>query len=581
MESPNGIPVPLSLWAAVLLGLGLVQAVAGVLRHRCAVFNWLSAAYRTVQVTVRHAGHLGATLPKRLASGEVINVGTSDVSQIGNAIDVTARGVGAVVAIITVAVILLNASLPLGLIVVLGVPVLMTIVGILIRPLHRRQHEYRSATAELTTRAADIVTGLRVLRGIGGEATFSNRYRAESQRVRAAGVRVARVESLLEALQVLLPGVFVALVTWLGARFAVAGEINLGQLLAFYGYAVFLLFPLRTLTEVADKITRGHVAARRVVRILAMQPELTDPVTPAPTPDPEHANLVDPESGVIIRPGRLTAVAAAKPEDAVTIADRLGRYVDGPARLDGVLLADLDRATVRQLVLVADNDARLFSGRLRDELSGGRTVAIERLREALHAASAEDVIEASARGPRHPRRGAGSGVLRRPAAAAAADPGAGVGLAGVGAGGADQRGRRAHRGAHRQPALGSARRTYDGRLQHEPSDPRPGRPRHLCRIGSGRGRGHPPPTTRHLARLRRPTRTSERGSGAAAPGRGGRSGTATLLSMTSGSGRREGVAFSAARPSEPGSNERADHPASGLDEAGTAVRAHAHASAPA
>ncbi len=384
----------LVLWSAALLGLGLLQAAAGIMRHRCAVYNWLSAAYRTIQVTVRHAGHLGATLPKRLASGEVINVGTSDVSHIGNAIDVTARGVGAVVAIITVAVILLNASLPLGLVVVLGVPVLITIVGLLIRPLHRRQQEYRSATAALTTRAADIVTGLRVLRGIGGEATFSSRYRAESQRVRAAGVRVARVESLLEALQVLLPGVFVALVTWLAARFAVAGDINLFQLLAFYGYAVFLLFPLRTLTEVADKITRGHVAARRVVRILALQPELTDPVTPAPTPDPAKSNLVDPESGVIIRPGRLTALAAAKPDDAVIIADRLGRYVDGPARLDGVLLADLDRETVRQLVFVADNDARLFSGRLRDELSRGRTIELERLREALHTASADDVIEA-------------------------------------------------------------------------------------------------------------------------------------------------------------------------------------------
>jgi ABC-type multidrug transport system fused ATPase/permease subunit len=174
----------------------------------------------------------------------------------------------------------------------------------------------------------------------------------------------------------------------------VAGEINLGQLLAFYGYAVFLLFPLRTLTEVADKITRGHVAASRVVRILALQPELADPTAPVPAPDPAKANLVDPESGVIIRPGRLTAVAAARPEDAVTIADRLGRYIDGQARLDGVLLADLDRATVRQLVLVADNDARIFSGRLRDELSGDRTVENERLREALHTASAIDIIEA-------------------------------------------------------------------------------------------------------------------------------------------------------------------------------------------
>ena len=77
--------------------LGVIQAVAGILRHRCAVFNWLSAAYRTVQVTVRQAGRLGATLPKRLATGEVVSIGTSDISHIGNAIDITARGTGAVV----------------------------------------------------------------------------------------------------------------------------------------------------------------------------------------------------------------------------------------------------------------------------------------------------------------------------------------------------------------------------------------------------------------------------------------------------------------------------------------------------
>ena len=384
----------LALWAGALLGLGVLQAAAGIMRHRCAVFNWLSAAYRTVQVTVRQAGRLGATLPKRMATGEVLSVGTNDVSHIGHAIDVTARGAGAVVAIATVAVILLRASLPLGLVVVLGVPVLLTIVGILIRPLHRRQQAYRSQTAALTTRAADIVTGLRVLRGIGGEATFARRYRAESQRVRAAGVRVARVESLLEALQILLPGLFVAMVTWLGARFAVAGAINVGQLIAFYGYAVFLLFPLRTLTEVADKITRGHVAARRVVAILSLDPELTDPAVPTKTPDPFAANLVDPLSGVIIRPRRFTAIAAARPEDAVTVADRLGRYVDGPSRLDGVPLSELDRNTVRSLILVADNEARLLSGPLRDELTRGRTMQRERLREALHAASAEDIVEA-------------------------------------------------------------------------------------------------------------------------------------------------------------------------------------------
>jgi ABC-type multidrug transport system fused ATPase/permease subunit len=277
---------------------------------------------------------------------------------------------------------------------VLGVPVLAVVVALLLKPLHNRQHAYRTETGKLTGRASDIVVGLRVLRGIGGESTFSTRYRAESQRVRAAGVRVARVESLLDAAQILLPGLFVAMVTWLGARFAVAGSITVGQLIAFYGYAVFLLFPLRTLIEFADKLTRGHVAARRVVRVLSLQPDLADPLVPAPTPDPLRVNLTDPDSAVVIRPGRFTAIAAAKPEDGVAIADRLGRYVDSAARLDGVLLSDLSRTTVRDLVMVADNEARLFSGRLRDELTGARALANERVLSALRSASAVDIVEA-------------------------------------------------------------------------------------------------------------------------------------------------------------------------------------------
>src|SRR5205085_348056 len=105
------------------------------------------------------------------------SIGTADIKHIGDILDITSRGTGSVVGIVVVAVLLLNSSVPLGLVVVLGVPVLMGIVALLIRPLHRRQQAYRDKQAALTTRAADIVAGLRVLRGAGGEAAFAARYR--------------------------------------------------------------------------------------------------------------------------------------------------------------------------------------------------------------------------------------------------------------------------------------------------------------------------------------------------------------------------------------------------------------------
>ncbi len=383
----------LLLWSGALLVLGALQAAAGILRHRAAVYNWLGAAYRTVQLTVRQTGRLGATLPKRLATGEVVSIGTSDIHHLGDVLDITARAVGSAVGVVVVTVLLLHASVPLGLVVVLGVPVLMGIVTLLIRPLHRRQQAYRDQQAGLTTRATDIVAGLRVLRGVGGESAFAARYTVESQKLRTAGVRSARVESYLEAAQVLLPGAVVTVVTWLGARFALDGRITAGQLVAFYGYAVFLVSPLRQLIEAVDKFIRGHVSARRVVRLLQLDPELPDPPVEARRPYPA-GDLVDPESGLTVHGGRLTALAAASPEEAVAVADRLGRYRDGAATLDGVPLRDLTRDTVRELVLVADNDARLFAGPLRETLDGtGRRTDAD-IREALAVASAEDVLTA-------------------------------------------------------------------------------------------------------------------------------------------------------------------------------------------
>jgi ABC-type multidrug transport system fused ATPase/permease subunit len=406
-------------WGTVLLGLGLVQAAAGIIRHRVAVYNWLAGAYRTIQLTVAQANRLGATLPKRLATGEVVSIGTADIGHIGNALDVTARGAGAVAAIITIAAILFSASVPLGLVVIVGVPLLMALVGGLIRPLHHRQQAYRDQQGTLTSRAGDIVNGLRVLRGVGGEATFAARYRTESQSLRSAGVRVARVESVLEAAQVLVPGAFVVLVVWLGARFALRGEMTPGQVVSFYGYASFLIFPLRTITETIDKLTRGHVAARRVVAMLALRRDLDEPAQPASLPDGE-GDLVDVESGVVVRPGRLTAIAADIPEDAAAIADRLGRYVDGDVTLSGVPLRELPLSTVRERILVADNDGRLFSGPLRAELLGPGAAGIRSEERSDDAGWRRLPGATSERSERNQRGPDGDGGDERIAAALAA-----------------------------------------------------------------------------------------------------------------------------------------------------------------
>jgi ABC-type multidrug transport system fused ATPase/permease subunit len=378
--------------SALILATGLVSAAAGILRHRTAVVNWLTASYRVQQLLVRQAARLGGSLPRRVPTGEVAAVGSHDAERIGSAMDIVARLSGALVSFVIVAVLLLRASTTLGLLVVAGVPLLTAGVGPLLRPLHRRRTRHRELVGDLTTVGADTVSGLRVLRGIGGEDVFSSRYAAASQEVRAAGLAAGRVQSLLDAAEVALPGVFVVTVTWLGARLAVAGQVGVGELIAFYGYAAFLVLPVRTVTEAADKFTRALVGARRAVEVLALKPELASGSAPEP---PAGSALVDGASGLVVEPGQLTAVVAGDPEEAAAIADRLGRFADGDGvRLGGVALRDLPLEVVRRRVLVSEHDPRLFTGRLGDELDPTGTAPAERVLAAVGTASASDVLEA-------------------------------------------------------------------------------------------------------------------------------------------------------------------------------------------
>ena len=385
----------LAEWTLILLGLGATQAVAGVMRHRFAVSNWLQASFRMAQVVAHHAARAGPAIRSRLSTGEVVATVSNDAMRAGGAFDISARLAGAIVSYIVVAFILLSASVTLGLVVLLGVPALVLLMGTVIKPLQARQAEQREEVGKLTALGADTAAGLRVLRGIGGEQAFFERYRKRSQEVRQAGVRVALPQSTLDAAQVFIPGLFVVLVTWLGARFALSGKIGPGDLVAFYGYAAFLVLPLRTAAEAVDKITRSVVGAKRMLAVLGVDRDIAEPESPVAEPPP-GVPLVDPRSGLVVEPGQLIGLVSSTPTEAAAIADRLGRFgEDDGVALGDVPLAALPTETVRRRIVVSEADPVLFSGTLRSELDPwGRVDGDdEQLHAAIAVANAEDVVE--------------------------------------------------------------------------------------------------------------------------------------------------------------------------------------------
>jgi len=405
-------------WGGVLSGLVVLAAGVGTLRHRAAVSCWLQAMYRVTQHVSRHLRRAGTSVTREVPTGEVVSTVASDADRIGGALDVLPRFAGAVVASAVIAAVLLGTSPTLGLVVLVGVPVCVACIALVVRPLHARQRAQREVAGRLTTLGADTVAGLRVLRGLGGERVFADRYRERSQTVRRAGEDVARVQAVLEGLQVLLPGLLTAVVVWLGARFAVEGRITAGELVAFYGLSAFLVMPLRTGVEALEKWARALVGARKVLAVLRIDPPVLDRRDRVPVGDGTGggpgvtsdgaATLVDPDSGTTLHPGQLTALVSADPADAARVVARMGRDDDSsPALLDGVPVVDLPLRDVRRRVLLSEAEPALFSGPLRDTLDPWHAHTTAEVMQAVDDASAHDAVDSvpGGLGGRLPERG--------------------------------------------------------------------------------------------------------------------------------------------------------------------------------
>ncbi|WP_457030532.1 ABC transporter transmembrane domain-containing protein [Kitasatospora sp. P5_F3] len=381
-------------WSLALVVAGGLNALVGVARHRTMTKVRMDATFRTVRVVVRQAVRLGSALSRQAAAGELVTIGVSDVQRMSAALTFTGPGVGAVIAYLTVAYLLLEISPLLAALVLLGVPALALLIGPLLGRLQETEARYRERQGRLAGRFEDLVGGLRVLHGLGGKEMYAARYRQDSQLLQADGYRVGAVTSWIQSIGAGLPILFVAVVTWAAARLAAQGTITIGELVAVFGYTAALNIPVWFLMEGGQDLSRGLVAARRTVRFLTLTPRRSSAGADAPD---GPAPLLDPRSGVEVLPGRLTVLACARPADAVAVVDRLTRFADTDSSADSpswgtVRLDQVELPTVRERILIADNEAALFAGPLRELLGGRQDREDKALLEALEAAAALDVL---------------------------------------------------------------------------------------------------------------------------------------------------------------------------------------------
>ncbi|WP_422752075.1 ABC transporter ATP-binding protein [Micromonospora sp. WMMD708] len=328
-------------------------------------------------------------------TGDLLAVTTTDAEYTSYLLDHIPRVTSALVAVTASAVALLLISTPLGLTVLIAIPVVLAVLTRTAPLIARRVREQQDQAGRASALATDLVTGLRPLHGIGAQDAGAGRYRRVSRHSLAATLRASRTQNAYLGASTMLSSLLAGGIALMAGWFALTGRITVGEFITVIGSAQFLVEPFGVLAVVPGWTAAARAAADRVAAVLR-----ADVVLPPGTavPDGCELRLTDVTYGPLaglhlhVRAGEFVGVVASRPADAEALA-RLLAVPDGHSGdvlLGGERLETVDRDRARHLLHSEPHRTDLFSGTLATNVAphdddGGR------LDEALRAAAADEV----------------------------------------------------------------------------------------------------------------------------------------------------------------------------------------------
>jgi ATP-binding cassette subfamily B protein len=379
-------------WTLALLGVGLLEVVAGASRHIFAIRNRARGDARIRDAIFAHALRLDATYHDRVGPGELMSRASSDSEQIARLLDAIGHTIGYVLTVVAVAVVLLTIDVGLALVVLLPLPLISAAGWSYSKRYHERTTRLQEELARSATLAEETISGIRVVKGLGAGEALRTRFRRQSDRIVQRGLDVARVDAVFVPTLELLPLLGLLVVLWLGGRRVISGDLSLGAFVAFNAYVVMLVWPLRILGQRVSTVQRALAASARITEVLETEPRLHERRHPRRFDGRVRGDvrLEDVRFGhagdapvlagldLHVEPGESLALVGATGSGKSTVAGLLARLYDpdgGRLLLDGIDLRELRLIDVRQAVALVFEDTFLFTDTVRENIRFGRPAA--------------------------------------------------------------------------------------------------------------------------------------------------------------------------------------------------------------
>ena len=395
-----------NIWLLAVAMVG-VSLFAGVLRYW--MRDLLNGVSRWIEYDLRNALYaaleaLDPSYYARTRTGDLMARMTNDLSAVRMAVgpaimyltNTVAGGAFALFFMLRIdARLTMIATLPM---------LLLPIVGIWMgKQIHERFEAVQEYFGELTTLAQENLSGVRVVRAYRQETSEIRRFDAMNDEYLEKNMRLVRLYGAMHPAFVLLAGLGMVAVLWIGGALTIRGAISVGSFVAFGLYLGMLTWPLIALGWVINLFQRGAASMARLLDILDARSLLLEPTSGRALPPTttnagrtiefrdvgfyypgteksdhgrprwvlRHVSFTAPAGATI---GIVGSTGSGK-SALMDLVPRLYDPQEGEILLDGVPIRDLSLVTLRTEIGYVPQESFLFSDTIASNLAYGASSA--------------------------------------------------------------------------------------------------------------------------------------------------------------------------------------------------------------
>ena len=291
---------------------------------------------------------------------------------------------------------MLSISPSLTLYALIPLPIVSFVVKWFGSAIYQRSEKIQEQLADLSAIVQEALAGIRVVRAYRREHIEIERFRVANEEYVARSRALVQLQGAFHPSLALFLGLSGLVVLWMGSQYVIAGQLTIGEFVAFNAYVVMLSWPMIAFGWVTNMLQRGMAAWQRMLNVFEVQPSIRDSAAVQSRSEAgvgdvrgsvEFRNLTFAYNGrdvlsnvsAVVRPGQMLALVGPTGSGKSTLVELIPRLFDPPPGtvfVDGTDVRDMPLNQLRRAIGYVSQEPFLFSDTMRENISFGALSAV-------------------------------------------------------------------------------------------------------------------------------------------------------------------------------------------------------------